>query len=1011
MANENVPAHAPTRSNDQILPFAAWISVDIMQNTNFFRAFTASASVLAIYFQQFWDTLMFEAKTGAYHFQLDEDWFILDENLLRDALKILSLIKLVNLYHLLQSSSEKNLYKLSILFLLLRRIHSIHQRSGSPFNLAKNDLSLGNLKFVPKGEIDEVFGMQISKELITNNIRNAPYYNTYMEMVVKHNKKFTAEHGGKKYSASKADKLKKPVPSKQSKPAPATKPKVAQKNRQSLYLRSIQKGTHGQEPVGGVAIHEQVEDDIQQILVVEGKGKAIAADKQAAHSLLALHMPKRRSTMDQFIFQRQTRATEEASTGPSTQAQDDASTNIVRDTPSPADAKTGADTKISRKSPLKLIDEDEEAYGQAPVGGVAIREQVEEATQQLPMVEGKGKAIATDEQAAQSLLALHTSKMRSTMDPFIFQRQTRVTEEASTGPSTQLQDDASANIVHDTPSSADAETGADTDITTSTANTKVLYAEDVLGEEISYTMVLKEKIAELNEDQVGSDPGETPESRPPPEHKHRDKDQAGPNPGQSHEAPLGPNPEPMNADFIAAMYPKLHESLKHTTEEHVYLGNPLSLSGTLSSMKNLDDAFSFDDQFLNDKPTKEEPKKTTMETEAESMVIIPIHQASTSTPPLSTPIIDLSPLKLDQTTQALSSRIFTLELKYLPYKIDQIINEVVKKAVHVALQAPLRDRFRELLEADMKEILHQQMFESGSYKSLLEHVALYEAPDTFMEHANRDEFLVEKDKSRKRRCDDKDLPPPPPNSDPSKKKRHDSDASASKQPPAPYKDLEYLVTGSKERISDASISILKAAYYLDFGLKNSYRHYELKSDQAEEGPNYALMAFSSSSSNSGKSKLMVLGYKTSLESVEERLEFYKTNESIYLEDIKGLQVEIQIGEIAIRELRKELEMAQKEKDGIQLNVDKFEHASKNLNKLIECQIVENCKKGLGYENYNIVPPPYIGNFMPPTSDLYFTGLDEFVNKPVVENYKAKSSEENPKVVRKMKKPQLLKNGC
>ncbi|GJT30384.1 hypothetical protein Tco_0910659 [Tanacetum coccineum] len=42
-----------------------------------------------------------------------------------------------------------------------------------------------------------------------------------------------------------------------------------------------------------------------------------------------------------------------------------------------------------------------------------------------------------------------------------------------------------------------------------------------------------------------------------------------------------------------------------------------------------------------------------------------------------------------------------------------------------------------------------------------------------------------------------------------------------------------------------------------------------------------------------------------------------------------------------------------------------------------CQIVDNCKKGLGY---NAVPPPYTGNFMPPTPDLYFTGLDEFVNK-------------------------------
>ncbi|GJU20546.1 ribonuclease H-like domain-containing protein [Tanacetum coccineum] len=202
------------------------------------------------------------------------------------------------------------------------------------------------------------------------------------------------------------------------------------------------------------------------------------------------------------------------------------------------------------------------------------------------------------------------------------------------------------------------------------------------------------------------------------------------------------------------------------------------------------------------------------------------------------------------------------------------------------------------------------------------------------------------------------------------------------------------------------------------------------SDQAEEGPNYALMAFSSSSPDSKvsndsicskscletvellksqndqllkdlkKSKLMFLAYKTGLEFVEEKLEVYKANESIYLQDIKGLKFEIHIGEITIRELRKKLDIVQKEKDGIQLNVDKFEHASKSLNKLIECQIVDNCKKDLGYENYNAVPPPYTANFMPPTPDLSFTGLDEFVNEHVVENCKAMSSKKERKVVRK-----------
>ncbi|GJZ05331.1 ribonuclease H-like domain-containing protein [Tanacetum coccineum] len=200
-----------------------------------------------------------------------------------------------------------------------------------------------------------------------------------------------------------------------------------------------------------------------------------------------------------------------------------------------------------------------------------------------------------------------------------------------------------------------------------------------------------------------------------------------------------------------------------------------------------------------------------------------------------------------------------------------------------------------------------------------------------------------------------------------------------------------------------------------------------ESSRRKEGPNYALMAFSSNSEVSNdsicskscletveliksqndqllkdlkKSELMVLGYKTSLKSVEEKLKVYKANESIYSQDIKGLKFEIHIGEITIRELRKKLETVQKGKDGIQLNVDKFEHASKSLNKLIECQIVNNCKKGLGHENYNVVPPPYIGNFMPPTPDLSFIGLDEFVNELVVENSKAMSSKEEPKVVRK-----------
>ncbi|GJZ90603.1 hypothetical protein Tco_0662530, partial [Tanacetum coccineum] len=128
---------------------------------------------------------------------------------------------------------------------------------------------------------------------------------------------------------------------------------------------------------------------------------------------------------------------------------------------------------------------------------------------------------------------------------------------------------------------------------------------------------------------------------------------------------------------------------------------------------------------------------------------------------------------------------------------------------------------------------------------------------------------------------------------------------------------------------------------------------------------------------------------------------------VYEEDIKVLKNEIHLREVAITELRRKLELAQKQKDKIQLTVENFENSSKSLSKLIDCQIVDKCKTGLGY---NDVPPPYTGNFMPPKPNLSFSGLEEFMNepivseprvkKPAVKTSEAKASAEKPKAVRR-----------
>ncbi|GJY14338.1 hypothetical protein Tco_0384760 [Tanacetum coccineum] len=114
----------------------------------------------------------------------------------------------------------------NIIICHLGRTHNIHQRLASPLHLAKEDLKLGNLKFVPKGEDDEVFGMPIPNELISNNIRNTSYYNAYLEMVAKHDRKIADEKGGKKNPATAKQPKPKPAKDKSSKPAPAPKPKV-----------------------------------------------------------------------------------------------------------------------------------------------------------------------------------------------------------------------------------------------------------------------------------------------------------------------------------------------------------------------------------------------------------------------------------------------------------------------------------------------------------------------------------------------------------------------------------------------------------------------------------------------------------------------------------------------------------------------------------------------------------------------------------------------------------------
>ncbi|GJV59969.1 hypothetical protein Tco_1466069 [Tanacetum coccineum] len=218
MANENVPAPAPTISDDQILPFALWVpigksnyvldlqkkqknpifqlSVDILSNTNFFRAFIASPSVPSIYIQQFWNTLTYVEKAGTYRFyslvyvaSVRGSYYGLCESTRihrgktsghdRPRYPVLQMlwgiITCTNvdfaelMWEEFVQAIQTFLTDKANLGSPTKKGRKTSLMSASLFHLAEQDLRLGNLKFVSKGEADEVFGMPIPNELISNN--------------------------------------------------------------------------------------------------------------------------------------------------------------------------------------------------------------------------------------------------------------------------------------------------------------------------------------------------------------------------------------------------------------------------------------------------------------------------------------------------------------------------------------------------------------------------------------------------------------------------------------------------------------------------------------------------------------------------------------------------------------------------------------------------------------------------------------------------------------------------
>ncbi|GJV09601.1 hypothetical protein Tco_1347257 [Tanacetum coccineum] len=107
-------------------------------------------------------------------------------------------------------------------------------------------------------------------------------------------------------------------------------------------------------------------------------------------------------------------------------------------------------------------------------------------------------------------------------------------------------------------------------------------------------------------------------------------------------------------------------------------------------------------------------------------------------------------LALEERLDKHGSRLYKLENLNIPHQVSKAVDEIVADAVDWAMQAPLRSRFRDLPTVDMKEILQQRMLEDNSYKAHEVHNDLYEALQKSLELDYSNQRLAEQEEARKK---------------------------------------------------------------------------------------------------------------------------------------------------------------------------------------------------------------------------------------------------------------------
>lgn len=265
-----------------------------------------------------------------------------------------------------------------------------------------------------------------------------------------------------------------------------------------------------------------------------------------------------------------------------------------------------------------------------PMTGVSIKEPDTGRLKPLLEAEGKGKGLATDEQAAQTLLHISSLASNSKDIQYIFKKRSPETSKTNVEYSedTQEQFQSQEHVTQSSDSESDMKAYKEEENALDTATTGLVQERSVMD-----------------------------------------------SPSHVKEHTVEPHSS-LQDEFVATIYPTVQVNLKLKSDEQKLTIEHDTSIGTLSSFKQLDQDFTYGDLDVEDKPTDTGTEKTSDEKEVMSMVSVPIEQdypaiptmsipMPTTTPPMATP----TPTTTTSATATTTMKVSNLMLKRLSLQL------------------------------------------------------------------------------------------------------------------------------------------------------------------------------------------------------------------------------------------------------------------------------------------------------------------------------------------------------